>query len=41
VVVVPTFLMLKGILESDNGGNSWFVSRIDSLSGAFTMYSFS
>lgn len=31
---LPLFLKLKGTLESDDGGETWFVSRIDYLTGA-------
>ncbi len=28
------FLKLKGLFESEDGGKTWFASRIDYLSGA-------
>ena len=31
-------LKLKGLLQSEDGGETWFVARIDYLSGADTPY---
>ena len=39
ILDVPIFLRLKGIIKSDDGGNTWFVSRIDYLTGADSEYS--
>lgn len=31
---IPRFLKIKGILMSDDGGDTWFVSRFDYLTGS-------
>ncbi|RLI49441.1 hypothetical protein DRO61_05095, partial [Candidatus Bathyarchaeota archaeon] len=33
-VDVPKFLKMKGIIESDDSGDTWYVSRIDYLTGS-------